>query len=267
VSLTPGIAALLALFAWWISTGAILWAVRWADQGGIERHQALVLFSVPALALGCAGVVMSLAHLTPIGVLGGFFSAILIWGWVESAFLSGILSGPEKQDCPPDRPIGERFTLAWGTVVHHEMALLLGLAFIVGASSGAENLTARGTYAVLWVARISAKLNLFLGVPRINTEFVPRPLDHLKSYFRQRTPTPFFAVSVTALTVAVAFFAFALARAEGGQALSLALLTALSALALLEHWLMVLPLPDAKLWRWMLPNPERSKTKGPADGL
>ena len=32
-----------------------------------------------------------------------------------------------------------------------------------------------------------------------------------------------------------------------------ALLAALTALALLEHWFMVLPLPDQKLWRWMLP--------------
>jgi len=31
-------------------------------------------------------------------------------------------------------------------------------------------------------------------------------------------------------------------------------LAALTALALLEHWFMVLPLPDAKLWRWMLPD-------------
>jgi putative photosynthetic complex assembly protein 2 len=36
------------------------------------------------------------------------------------------------------------------------------------------------------------------------------------------------------------------------------LLTTLSALALLEHWLMVLPLPDAKLWRWMLPGSKTS---------
>ena len=35
----------------------------------------------------------------------------------------------------------------------------------------------------------------------------------------------------------------------------ISLLASLSALALLEHWLMVLPLPDAKLWRWMLPAP------------
>jgi putative photosynthetic complex assembly protein 2 len=33
-----------------------------------------------------------------------------------------------------------------------------------------------------------------------------------------------------------------------------ALLFALCALATLEHWLMVIPLPDAKLWRWMLPT-------------
>jgi putative photosynthetic complex assembly protein 2 len=32
-----------------------------------------------------------------------------------------------------------------------------------------------------------------------------------------------------------------------------ALLAALTILALLEHWFMVLPLPDQKLWRWMIP--------------
>jgi hypothetical protein len=34
------------------------------------------------------------------------------------------------------------------------------------------------------------------------------------------------------------------------------LLTVLTALALLEHWFMVLPLPDQKLWTWMLPSVE-----------
>jgi hypothetical protein len=28
----------------------------------------------------------------------------------------------------------------------------------------------------------------------------------------------------------------------------------------LEHWLMVVPLPDAKLWRWMLPA-QKTMTK------
>ena len=31
-------------------------------------------------------------------------------------------------------------------------------------------------------------------------------------------------------------------------------------MALLEHWVMVLPIPDAKLWRWMLPQEKQKKT-------
>ena len=37
------------------------------------------------------------------------------------------------------------------------------------------------------------------------------------------------------------------------------LLTALAVLAAIEHWLMVVPLPDAKLWRWMLPDTATSR--------
>ena len=37
------------------------------------------------------------------------------------------------------------------------------------------------------------------------------------------------------------------------------LLDALTALALFEHWMMILPLPDAALWRWMLPSPKTDK--------
>jgi putative photosynthetic complex assembly protein 2 len=48
---------------------------------------------------------------------------------------------------------------------------------------------------------------------------------------------------------------FALWRAEEqGVIVAHALLASLAGLALLEHWLMVVPLPDAKLWQWMLPE-------------
>ncbi|HKK84536.1 MAG TPA: DUF3623 family protein, partial [Roseovarius sp.] len=46
-----------------------------------------------------------------------------------------------------------------------------------------------------------------------------------------------------------------------GETAGFALLTAITALAALEHWLMVLPLPDAKLWRWMLPAPKQEPKK------
>jgi putative photosynthetic complex assembly protein 2 len=46
-----------------------------------------------------------------------------------------------------------------------------------------------------------------------------------------------------------------------GDQIGFTLLSAMTALALLEHWVMVLPVPDAKLWRWMLPTPKQSKNK------
>ena len=45
----------------------------------------------------------------------------------------------------------------------------------------------------------------------------------------------------------------ALATDADGAFVGHVLLTTLTILALLEHGFMVLPLPDQKLWRWMLP--------------
>ncbi len=139
---------------------------------------------------------------------------------------------------------------------HHELALLLGLLAVTVATTGAQNDVAFWTYLILFVARISAKLNLFFGVPRINVEFVPRPLVHLTSYFRRGPVTAAFPVSITILTMGAAVFVHRLWVAETPEATAAAaLLTTLAVMAIVEHWLMVVPLPDAKLWRWMMPAP------------
>ena len=66
--------------------------------------------------------------------------------------------------------------------------------------------------------------------------------------------TPFFPVSVSLLTITSALLLErAVNAATAGAGVGFALLTCLSLLAVLEHWFMVLPLPDEKLWRWMLP--------------
>lgn len=262
------VAIFLAIFAWWFFTGLILLAVRWADRRGGEFHKMLVISSLPILALGIAATAQSLDQKTVSSVYLGFFGALAVWGWIELAFLTGIVSGPVRSDCPPDVRGKERFFRAFGTVSHHELLLTLGLFGLVIASSEATNRMALATYLILFLARILAKLNLFFGVPRINTEFLPQPLSHLKSYFRTGPVTPAFAAAVTILTALLVVCA---ERLMGATSLytqtGYALLTALAALALLEHWLMVVPLPDAKLWRWMLPAPtltqdQESKTNG-----
>ena len=248
------IAALFALFVWWASTGAILVAVRRADRIGGPQHGLTALMGLPLLALGLAMVSGSAEGAGLVHVYGAFLGALAVWGWIELAFLLGIVAGPERAPCPPGLLGWPRFARAWRTVAHHELALLAGFVLIALLTRGAANDVAPWTYAILFAARILAKLNLFLGVPRINVEFLPRRLAHLESYFRRGPVTPLFPATITALTCATAGLAWRIGGAGTlAEVVAAALLAALAGLALIEHWLMVLPLPDAGLWRWMLP--------------
>jgi len=252
---SPWIASLIAIFVWWFSTGAILVAVRRADRLG--THGMTVFMGLPLLALGAWAVNSSLADVSVYGAYLGFAGALAIWGWIELAFLAGVITGPQREDCPSGLAPGDRFFRAFSTVAYHELALTLGLWGLVMASVGAENRIAVAIYLVLFLARILAKLNLFYGVPRINLEFVPDRLVHLKSYFRRGPVTLAFPIAITVLTALLAVCAERLWTAGSEvTVVGFALLTAMAALALLEHWLMVVPLPDAKLWRWMLPSPK-----------
>ncbi len=227
-----------------------------------------VLAGLPVALIGAAFVQVSLGLNTVAGAYLGFIGALAIWGWIELAFLAGIVTGHVREDCPPGLVGIARFVRAFGTVSYHELLLVVGLWALIVASDGAENRMALATFLVLFLARICAKLNLYFGVPRINTEFVPDRLAHLKSYFTRGPITLAFPAAVTVLTALLAVCAERLWNA--GSEVTIAgfgLLTALAALALLEHWLMVVPLPDAKLWRWMLPAPKTEPHKDKTHGF
>lgn len=236
--------------------------VRRADHRGGDAHMMAILGGLPLLALGVASIAASLQNLNQFSVYLGFLGALAVWGWGELAFLTGVISGPMKEDCPNGPSEQSQFGRAFATVAHHEILLLMGLLGLVVTSAGADNRMALATYSILFLARISAKLNLYFGVPRINTEFVPGRLAHLKTYFRKSPATLAFPIAITVLTALLAVCIERLITAEAiVTQTGFALLTALAALALLEHWLMVIPLPDAKLWRWMLPAPKTITTK------
>ncbi|KIT14878.1 putative photosynthetic complex assembly protein PuhE [Jannaschia aquimarina] len=257
--LSPWIAGAVALVAWWVSTGAILWAVRRADLRG--RHVALTLGTLPILGLGFWGLWATRGVLDPAEVYLAAASALAVWGWIELAFLTGMITGPNTRPARPGVPGWERFIRAWGTVAYHEMTLTAALIAIIALTHDAANTFGLWIFAVLYAARISAKLNLYLGVRKVNTEFIPSSLRHLPSHFGAARMNWLFPTSVTALTFAVACWLERLIAAPApAQEVGFALLAALTALALLEHWFMVVPLPDEKLWRWMLPDKQEEGT-------
>jgi putative photosynthetic complex assembly protein 2 len=116
------------------------------------------------------------------GLRGAFLSALALWGWIELAFLTGASPAPTNP-CPRAAPEWERFIRAWGTIAYHEMLLAFTLIADLLPATGPRTPSVSGPSRP-FRARISAKLNLYLGVRKINVEFIPQHLNHLPSHFR-----------------------------------------------------------------------------------
>ncbi|WYK03990.1 putative photosynthetic complex assembly protein PuhE [Cereibacter sphaeroides f. sp. denitrificans] len=256
---SPWVVALSAIFVWWFSTGILLWRVRHADNRGPEAHLTSVILGLPMLFAGAWGYVHTLHDETVGGVYVAFLSALGVWGWIELSFLSGVITGPNTDPCPLHARAPERFLRAVGTVLWHEIVLLTVLIAMAVHGADAPNRFGLWTFLVLFVARVSAKLNLYLGVPYINVEFLPSTLAHLSSYFRHTRMNRFFPLSVTLLTFATGCWIERALSAGGAnhREVGFWLLAALTALAVLEHWFMVVNLQDRKLWKWMMPERRR----------
>lgn len=251
-----GWAILFGIFVWWFSTGAILWAATRSEPW--PRRAALA--TAPLAIVAAVGLARAGGDATPWGAFEGFSCAILIWGWFELAFLSGLVLGPSRAPCPPGLAGWPRFVAAWRALAHHELALAGALILLAALSWGDANQTGVITFAVLFFARISAKLNVFFGVPNVTEEFLPAAVAHLKSFFIRGPANALHPVTVAALGFATLYFAQRafVAEAGGGPETGYVLISTLSALALVEHLTMVLKVGDAALWRWALPQEKRA---------
>jgi putative photosynthetic complex assembly protein 2 len=240
------LAAAYAAVVWWFTTGIILVldglprrTFRWSMGGATG-----ILFGA-AYALRA-----SAAEPTAAGAYASFSAAILIWGWLEMSFLMGFITGPRKHACQDHCRRGH-FWHATQAILYNEIATLAGAAAVATVTWQAPNRTGLWTYLVLWTMRLSAKLNLFLGVRNLGDKFLPPHLLYLKSFFKRRQMNFLFPFSVTGGTlVAVVLFRRMIGSPDGFQATSYALVTTLLVLAVLEHWFMMLPWSGEKLWNW-----------------
>jgi putative photosynthetic complex assembly protein 2 len=263
------LAVMFALLLWWFSTGVVLYVV------GLPKRtfgQSMMVVSVLS-ALALVGVAVSSGDTTTLGAYCAFTCALLVWAWHEMSFLTGVVTGPRNAPCPPTAKGWQRFAYATQTLLYHEVAILLTAVLLVVLTWGAPNQIGVWTFLALWVMRLSTKFNVFLGVPNLTEEFLPDNLVFLKSYFRKRPMNLLFPFSVTVSTIVTwALFQEASdAEASGFVIAGYTMLTALVALAVLEHWFLVLPLPVAALWSWGLKSraaaAPRSTTKNDRGGL
>lgn len=239
---------LYAAFIWWFSTGAVLLLVGMSKRFDVWRLIAAATF----LAVSFYGLVASSGDTRASGAYIAFTCTILLWGAQEIAFLTGWVTGPRPVACPPDARGLRRFSLAIQAILYHEILLLACGAAIAFLTWDSANQIALWTFAALWVLRQSSKINLFLGVPVTNEQLMPDAVSFLKSFFSSRSVSAFFPLSVT---IATSVLVLMIQRLTDGslssfQIAGLALVSALFALGILEHWFMLLPLPAITLWGW-----------------
>jgi putative photosynthetic complex assembly protein 2 len=245
-----GIPALVTIFAWWFSTGLIL-LLDGLRKETFGRSMAVASVLLAAALYGLWAVA---EDTSTGGAYLGFLCGLGVWGWIELSFLTGFITGPRREPCPPGLQGPRRVAAAIGAILWHEFAIIAGAVLVLAISWGAPNQVGAWTFVILWIMRQSTKLNIFLGARNTGENFLPDHLRYIGSYFRTRPMNPLFPFSVTAATLFCAwlFHRALLPGATGFDVTAASLLGTLAALAVLEHWFLMMPLPIEALWRWAM---------------
>ena len=237
---------LFGLVVWWASTVLIIFldglprsTFKWSMAG-----------ATAVLALALWGLWASSRHATPAAAYAAFACGVLAWGWQEMSFYMGVVTGPRKTQCPQGCGGWAHFVHAVQTSLWHELAIVASAIVVVALTWGQPNQVGTWSFLVLWWMHQSAKLNVFFGVRNLNEEFLPEHLNFLKGFLTKKPMNNFFPVSVTVSTVITAFV-LAHAFAPGAtpfQQVGLSFIGVFMAFAVLEHWMLVLPMPAGAIW-------------------
>lgn len=236
-----------SLAGWWLSTVVLIYRA-----GMPKKSYAMTLVGTTVVALlGIVAIYVSRHSVSASGSYLAFFGALAVWGWHEVTYLFGYVNGPRPEPCPPGVKGWQKFKLGLKTCIYHELAVV---ATVVGMGVllwNATNTIAFWTFAILWIMRWSAKLNIFLGVRNLHEEFWPEHLAYLKTFVTRRKMNELFPVSVTFSVVGLLSLAFLAVTAGDNVAerTGAMLMATLLALALLEHWFLFAKTKDDVLWR------------------
>ncbi len=259
--LSHGLPVLFALFVWWFSTGLILYL------NGLPRptYRWSLLAASGFLVAGMFGLHVSRLDPSPYGAYVAFTCAVLVWGWNEMAFLMGFLTGPRREACPEGCNGWRHVRHAVASILWHELAIAASGVLVLALLWNAPNQVGAWTFLVLWVMRLSAKLNVFLGVPNLSEALLPDHLRYLTRFFTRRGMNQLFPLAITASTVVTTLLALRAVdpRATAFEATGSTLVATMMALAVLEHWLLVAPISVDALWGWGMRSRSR---RTPPDG-
>ena len=238
-------AAAFVLLMWSVFTAIIFYLDSLATRTFKWSMAAATL-----VLIGCAFLIWALRETNSTSAIAASFAAgLLAWGWTEMALYMGYITGPRKQRCSETCSGVAHFGHAVSANLWHEIVVIL-FALAIYCSG---NATALWCFVMLWLMHLSARLNVFLGARNVSEDFVPAHMDILKGFLRRRNMNPLFPFSCAVLVGLTIYLA------SLPQSFEISMAATLSAVGLLEHILLMLPLPTEKLWTWSLSH------KGHAD--
>jgi len=239
-----------ALFLWWFSTGLVLYL------NGLSAHtfHRSLIGATFVLALALIGLSWSAGQASVFAAYISFTCGLLIYAWQELSYYMGFVTGPRKTTCAEGCSGWSHFGHALQANLYHEAATIVGAVAVIMLSWGAPNQVGMWTYLLLWGMQLSAKLNVFLGVRNLSEEFLPAHMQHLRSFLKRRSMNPLFPFSIAVGTYLTYWLVQLAMAAEAGTfaAVGWTFLASLMALAVLEHWFLVLPFSATGLWQWWL---------------
>lgn len=254
--------ALYALFLWWFSSGLIM------ALYGRSRRTLQWGFAVATLlfVLALVGLLATRHRTDALSVYLAFTCGVVAWGWVLAIYYFGFVTGPgaakvdgahAQQAAQPVR-LRERFGRALRVSIYHELFAIAFVLVVAALTWSSPNRWGFWIVLALWIMHTSGKLNVFLGVRNFHVEFLPPHLRFLETLLTKKNVNALFPFSVIgASTVALFFFYGALAvdptSAEGTGYL---LVGFMISLGVLEHMLLVLPLPVTLLGWGVRPLPQ-----------
>jgi len=100
--------------------------------------------------------------------------------------------------------------------------------------------------------RLSAELNVFFGVAYLPEQWLPKRLQYLMTYRGDRRASVFFPISIV-ISMTVCVWLFGQVPDSTNDAFghsSIMLVGSLLVLAIVEHWVLVLPIKWFSLWSW-----------------
>jgi putative photosynthetic complex assembly protein 2 len=242
---------LFALLVWWLGTGLVIMLDSLPRRSFSYSLAGASLLAVAALMC----IARSANYSGVSGAYAAFLCAVLVWAWHELTFLTGWITGPRKAACSAPADGRTRFNEGVQVILWHELSIIASGALIVWLSRGGINQVAAWTFGLLWIMRLSAKLNLFLGVRNLGEAFLPPHLLYLSSYFRRRRLNALLPLSLLAGTALAVWMVAGAAGSQGAARAGLMLVASMLVLALLEHLMMVAPMPPDRLWRWAIKPP------------